>query len=52
MINNGNATVHMASIYATFGLTQLIKVPTRVTLDTPTLIDHIATTRPENIPEI
>ena len=29
--NNFNAAVHMASIYNTFGLTQLIKDPNRVT---------------------
>ena len=41
----------MASIYDTFGLTQLIQHPTRETLDTATLIDHVASTHPENIPE-
>ena len=49
--NHVNAAVHMASIYDTFGLTQLIKDPTRETLDTTTLIDHVASTHPENIPE-
>ena len=38
--NNVNAAVHMASIYDTFGLTQLIQDPTRETLETATLIDH------------
>ena len=41
----------MASIYDTFGLTQLIRDPTRETLETATLIDHVASTQPENIPE-
>ena len=41
----------MAAIYDTFGLAQLIQQPTRVTLDTATLIDHIATSHPENVPE-
>ena len=49
--NNVNAAAHMASIYDTFGLTQLSKDPTRETLDTATLFDHIASTHPENIPE-
>ena len=49
--SNVNAAVHMAAIYDTFGLAQLIQEPTRVTLDTATLIDHIATSHPENIPE-
>ena len=49
--NNVNAAVQMASIYDTFGLTQLIQDPTRETLDTATLIDHVASTHPENIPE-
>ena len=45
--NNINAAVHMDSIYDMFGLAQLIQEPTRVTLDTATLIDHIATSHPE-----
>ena len=49
--NNVHAAVHMASIYDTFGLTQLIQDPTRETLDTATLIDHVASTHPENITE-
>ena len=49
--NHVNTAVHMASIYDTFGLTQLIKDPTRETLDTATLIDHMTSTYPENIPE-
>ena len=49
--NHVKAAVPMASIYDTFGLTQLSMDPTRETLDTATLIDHIASTHPENIPE-
>ena len=41
----------MGAIYDTFGLAQLIQEPTRVTLDAATLIDHIATSHPENIPK-
>ena len=39
----------MRSFYDSFGFKQLINEPTRVTLDTKTLIDHIATTDPKNI---
>ena len=49
--NNVNATVHMAAIYYTFSLAQLIQEPTRVTFNPATLIDHIATSHPEDIPE-
>ena len=42
---------HMAAIFDTLGLKQLIKEPTRVTLNSATLIDHIAVSNPENIPE-
>ena len=49
--NNVNAAVHMALIYDTFGLTQLIKDPTRETLDTTTLFDQVALTHPEKTPE-
>eukprot|EP00794_Sanderia_malayensis_P003840 gene3840-4379_t len=49
--NNVNAAVHMAAIYDTLGLTQLIKDPNRETLNTSTLFDHIASTHPANIPE-
>ena len=40
---------HMSSFYDSFGFKLLINEPTRVTLDTKTLIDHIATTDPKNI---
>ena len=39
----------MASVFHTFGLKQLIYESTRVTLDTASLIDHIADSNPENI---
>ena len=51
--NHVNAAVHIASIYDTFGLTQLIKDPSRETLDTAPLIDHIASTHPDkNFPNL
>ena len=49
--NNVSAAIHVEVIYDTFCLAQLIQEPTRVTLDTATLIDHIAYSHPENIPE-
>ena len=39
----------MRDIYDAFGFELLIKEPTRVTLETKTLIDHIATTDTKNI---
>ena len=42
-------TAHSLEIYDLFGLTQMIGEPTRVTLTTSTLIDHIATNKPENV---
>ena len=39
----------MCSFYDSFGFKLLINEPTWVTLDTKTLIDHIATTDPINI---
>ena len=41
-----NKTAHLFEIYDLFGLTQMIDEPTRVTLTTSTLIDHIATNKP------
>ena len=46
-LGNNNAK-HLRSIYDLFSFTQLIEEPTRVTLGTATLIDHIATTCPNN----
>ena len=44
-----NNTAHFAEIYDLFGLTQMIGEPTRVTLTSSTLIDHIATNKPKNV---
>ena len=44
-----NDTRHVTSLYEVFSFNQLIKEPTRVTLDTSSIIDHIATTRARNI---
>ena len=46
-----NNAKHLRSIYDLFSFTQLIEEPTRVTLGTATLIDHIATTCPNNVLE-
>ena len=46
-----NNAKHLRSIYDLFSFTQLVEEPTRVTLETATLIDHIATTCPNNILE-
>ena len=44
-------TKHIVQIYDTYGMTQIIKDPTRTTSDTETLIDHIITNRLKNIAE-
>ena len=44
-----NNTKHISSLYELFSFKQLIEEPTRVTLDTATIIDDIATTSPRNI---
>ena len=44
----GNS-LHMSNIYDLFGFRQMINEPTRETLDTSTLIDHVATNTPANI---
>ena len=44
-----NDTRHVTSLYELFSFNQLIKEPTRVTLDTSSIIDHIATTCARNI---
>ena len=46
-----NNAKHLCSIYDLFSFSQLIEEPTRVTLGTATLIDHIATTCPNNVLE-
>ena len=40
---------HMANVYGLFNLVQLVEEPTRVTLETAKIIDHIATTSTRNI---
>ena len=40
---------HMIDLYEAYGLKQLIKEPTRDTLRTCTLIDHVAVSEPRNI---
>ena len=40
---------HLLNLYQLFSLKQIIKEPTRVTLTTLTVIDHIATTCTDNI---
>ena len=40
---------HLLNLYKLFSLKQIIKEPTRVTLTTSALIDHIATTFTDNI---
>ena len=44
-----NNAKHMADIYELFSFKQLAEEPTRVTLETATLIDHIATTCARNM---
>ena len=47
--NQDNDTKHMKRIYSTPGYKQLIENATRTTTDIMTLIDHLATTKPESI---
>ena len=44
-----NDTKHLCDIYELFSFKQLINEPTRVTLSSSTIIDHIATTAAGNI---
>ena len=44
-----NDTKHLKKVYVDHHLTLVIAEPTRVTSDTRTLIDHIATNKPEHI---
>ena len=44
-----NNAKHISSLYELFSFKQLIEEPTRVTLHTATVIDHVATTCPRNI---
>ena len=43
---NHNHTKHLNTLMNNFGLTERIKEPTRITVSTQTLIDHIITNRP------
>ena len=45
----GKNAKHISSIYELFSFKQLIEESTRVTLDTATVIDHVATTYARNI---
>ena len=49
MKEGDNDTKHIKHIYNSLGNTQLTENATRTTVDTRTLIDHLATTRPINI---
>ena len=44
-----NNAKHISSLYELFSFKQLIEDPPRVTLDSATVIDHVATTCPRNI---
>ena len=46
---DNNNTKHMCNIYELFSFKQLINNPTRVTLSSSTIIDHVATTATNNI---
>ena len=53
-LSDANSPCHVKSImdiYATYGLKQLIKEPTRVTVQSTTLIDHIVVSNTDNIVE-
>ena len=53
-LSDANSPCHVKyikDIYATYGLKQLIKEPTRVTVQLSTLIDHIAVSITDNIVE-
>ena len=47
-----NDSGHMDSIYELFSFKQLIEEPTRVTLTSSTIIDHVATTCARNIAKL
>ena len=46
-----NDTKHMTGLYELFSFKQLVEEPTRVTLTTSSIIDHVATTCARNIVE-
>ena len=45
----GNNAKHMTNVYRLFNVVQLVEEPTRGTLETTTVIDHIAMTSARNI---
>ena len=49
MINNSPKLI--VNLYELFSFKQLVEEPTRVTLETATIVDHIATTCARNIVE-
>ena len=49
LMEDNSKTKDIVQVYDTYGMTQIIKDPTRTTSDTQTLIDHIVTNRPKNI---
>ena len=49
--SNANHSSHLREIYDLFGFRQLIEEPTRITLHSSSLIDHIATSEYRNISE-
>ena len=42
-----NSTKHLTKLLQTYNFTQIIDEPTRTTIDTETLIDHVITDRPD-----
>ena len=50
--NNKNNNHQLCHITQAFNLTQLVDVPTRVTDNTATLIDHVYVTHPEHIQQV
>ena len=42
-----NSTKHLTKLLQTYNFTQLVDEPTRTTMDTETLIDHVITKRPD-----
>ena len=47
--STGSTAEHMQNMFLDFRMKQLISEPTRKTIRTSTLTDHIATTHPNNI---
>ena len=51
LTKDNSKTKHIVQIYDTYGMTQIMKDPTRITSDTQTLTDHIVTNIPKNTAE-